>query len=81
MKLIRLYDWDDTEKQRPLRDVCVRSTEALTRNGKERVFVWTGEGEEFNYVLYPQYGTAYPEYDSRIQRQRSARRYYYEIVE
>jgi len=81
MKAIRLYDWQDAEMQRPLREVRVLTTEKLTRNGKERVFVWTDEGEEFNYILYPQYGTAYPEYDNRIQLQRIARRYRYEAVD
>lgn len=80
MQLIRLYDWNDVDKQRPLREVRVVSTEHLTRNGKERVFVWTAEDEEFNYILYPQYGTAYPEYDNRIQQQRIAKRYLYETV-
>jgi len=81
MKAIRLYDWRDAERQRPLREVRVLTTENLTRNGKERVFVWTAEGEEFNYILYPQYGTAYPEYDNRIQLQRIARRYRYEAID
>jgi hypothetical protein len=81
MQLIRLYDWNDAEKQHLVREVRVLSTKPLTRNGKERIFVWTAEDEEFNYILYPQYGTAYPEYDNRIQQQRIAKRYLYEIVE
>jgi hypothetical protein len=81
MQLIRLYDWNDVDKQHPLREVRVLSSTPLTRNGKERVFVWTGDDEEFNYTLYPQYGTAYPEYDSRIQQQRIAKRYLYDAVD
>jgi hypothetical protein len=80
MHLIRLYDWHDVEKQHPLRDLRVASTQPLTRNGKERVFVWT-DGEDCNYILYPQYGTAYPEFDNRVQQQRIAKRYLYEIAE
>ncbi len=80
MQLIRLYEWNDVEKQHPVREVRVLSTKPLTRNGKERIFVWTAEDEEFNYILYPQYGTAYPEYDNRIQQQRIAKRYLYDSV-
>ena len=81
MKAIKLYDWLDVEKQHLLLEVPVVSTTDLTRNGKERIFVWTGTGQEFNYTLYPQYGTAYPEYDNRVQKQRIARRYLYDAVE
>ena len=81
MKAIKLYDWLDVEKQHMLLELPVLSTQSLTRNGKERIFVWTGKGEEFNYTLYPQYGTAYPEYDNRVQKQRIAKRYLYDVVE
>lgn len=81
MKAIRLYDWHDTERQHVLHEIPVLKTDVLTRNGKERIYVWTGGDEEFNYTLYPQYGTAYPEYDNRVQQQRIARRYFYETVE
>ena len=81
MKAIKLYDWFDVNRERVVREVPVFKTDDLTRNGKQRIFVWSGEGEEFNYILYPQYGTAYPEYEYRIQHQRIAQRYYYEAVE
>lgn len=81
MKAIELYDWADTKKLKVIRTVPVQETENLNRNGKERIFVWTGDGQEFNYTLYPQYGTAYPEYEYRIQAQRIAERYLYSVVE
>jgi hypothetical protein len=81
MKSIKLYDWFDINREHVVREVQVLKTDDLTRNGKQRIFVWSGEGEEFNYILYPQYSTAYPEYEYRIQNQRIAQRYYYEAVE
>ena len=81
MKTIRLYDWHDTEKQQVLREVGVLRTDDLTRNGKERIYVWSMGDEEFNFTLYPQYGTAYAEHDNRVQQQRIAERYFYEVVE
>lgn len=81
MKAIKLYDWADTQKLTVLRTVPVQEAENLNRNGKVRIFVWTGDSEEFNYTLYPQYGTAYPEYEYRIQQQRIAERYLYEVVD
>jgi hypothetical protein len=81
MKAIILYDWLDKDKANPLAEVPVQSTEDLTRNGKKRIYVWTGGDEEFNFTLYPDYGTAYPEYDGRVQKQRIAERYLYTTVE
>ena len=81
MKAIILYDWKDKDKQHPLKELPVHSTEDLTRNGKKRIFVWTGADEESNYTLYPDYGTAYPEFEGRVQRQRIAERYLYDAVE
>jgi len=81
MKTIRLFDWDDKDKQSAVREIAVVKTDNLTRNGKERIYVWTGDGEDANYTLYPQYGTAYPEFDNRVQEQRIAVRYLYETVE
>lgn len=78
--MIRLYDWHDVEKQHVVRELRVASTQPLTRNGKERIFVWTAGGD-CNYILYPQYGTAYPEFDNRVQQQRIASRFLYEIAE
>ena len=81
MKAIKLYDWADTEKLDVVRTVPVQEVQNLNRNGKERIYVWTGDSEEFNYTLYPQYGTAYPEYEYRIPQQRIAERYLYEVVD
>ena len=81
MKTIRLYDWEDEGKQHLLKEVAVRQADDYTRGGKKRLFVWSGEGEEFNYVLYPDDGTAYPEFDTRLQQQRLARRYRYDAVD
>lgn len=80
MKAIRLYDWQDSELARPLREVRAKRVDDYTRNGKARLFFWS-DGDEFDYVLYPEHGTAYPEYDNRIQQQRIAERYRYEAVE
>ena len=81
MKAINLYDWADTGKTNVIQTVPVEETQNLNRNGKERIFVWTGDDQEFNYTLYPEYGTAYPEYEYRIQQQRIAERYLYEAVD
>ena len=81
MKAIRLFDWNDDQFAQPLREVPVLRADPLTRNGKQRIFVWSGGDEDFNYMLYPDYGTAYPEYDNRVQQQRYARRYRYVAVE
>lgn len=80
MKSIRLFDWQDDQYERVLREVPVLRADTMTRNGKKRIFVWS-EGDEFNYMLYPDFGTAYPEFDNRVQQQRYARRYRYEAVE
>ena len=81
MKAIRLYNWEDKQKKHCLREVRVLKTESLTRNKKERIFVWSTEDEECNYTLYPDYGTAYPEYESRIQLQRIGEVFWYDVVE
>ena len=81
MKSIILYDWLDKAKTHPLMEVPVQTTEDLTRNGKRRVYVWTGKDQEYNLLLYPDYGTAYPEHDGRVQKQRIAERYLYEAVD
>jgi hypothetical protein len=81
MNKIILYDWLDKDKQNPLMEIPVHSTQDLTRNGKKRIYVWTGDDEEFNFTLYPDYGTAYPEYEGRVQKQRIAERYLYEAVD
>jgi hypothetical protein len=81
MKAIRLYEWEDKLKRRAVREVPVADTSKLTRNGVERVYVWTRGLEEPNYVLYPQKGTAYPEFDERLQRQRNSRIYLYDPLD
>ena len=80
MKAIRLYDWTDKHMEHCLKEVQVLRQDDMTRNGKQRFFIWTAD-DEFNYLLYPDYGTAYPEFDNRVQQQRYAERYRYEAVE
>jgi len=80
MKAIRLYDWEDEQCEHLLREVAVRRADDLTRNSKRRIFVWS-DSDEFNYTLYPDYGTAYPEFDNRVQQQRYAERYRYQTVD
>lgn len=80
MKAIRLYDWEDTDKQHVLREVRILRADDLTRNGKTRIYAWS-EGDNFNYMLYPTDGTAYPEHDNRVQQQRHTERYLYVAIE
>lgn len=78
MKSLRLYNWEDKLKRRVVREVRVLSTSALNRNGVKRIYVWSDSEEEPNYMLYPSSGTAYPEYDERMQRQRISKVYLYD---
>jgi hypothetical protein len=80
-KFLRLYDWQDKDKKRPLREVPVLRIDQYNRNSKERLLVWSEDPDEFNYVVFPEYGTAYPEYDNIVQQQRYARRYLFEFAE
>jgi hypothetical protein len=80
MKSLRLYDWEDKLKRTVVREIAVAETSPLTRNGVERVYVWTSGVEEPNFVLYPLQGTAYPEYDERLQRQRNSKVFLYDEV-
>ena len=80
MQLIKLYDWNDTGCEHCLKEVEVLQTEDLSRNGTERMLVWARDPDEYNYLLYPADGTAYPEFDNQVQMQRHARRYRYEAV-
>ncbi|MBN2082988.1 hypothetical protein JW859_12385 [bacterium] len=81
MKAIRLFDWEDEAHEHLLHEVAVLKADDMTRNGKDRIFVWSDGDEHFNFMLYPEFGTAYPEFDNRVQQQRYARRYRYEVVE
>jgi hypothetical protein len=81
MKAIRIYDWSDKGRERPLKEVPVLTTQNLTRNGIKRVYVWTKDDTGFNYTLYPDAGTAYPEYDERLQKQRIDTVYLYDVVD
>ena len=81
MKKIRLFEWEDTAKSHPVRDVVVDKTEDLTRNGVKRTYCWTGGDEEFNFTLYPDQGTAYPECDNLLQRQRISECFLYDVVD
>lgn len=80
MQAIRLYDWQDKQHRKVLREVKVLSTTSLTRNGKKRVYAWSNGEDEPNYMLYPDYGTAYPDYEERPQKQRIGKIFLYEEV-
>ena len=81
MQKIKLYDWNDTALATCLREVIVHETQDLSRNGKQRLLVWARDKDEYNYLLYPDFGTAYPEFDNRVQMQRHAERYRYLAVD
>jgi len=78
MKVIRLYDWEDKLKRRLLREVRIMTTQDMTRNGVKRVYAWTEGIEENNLMLYPDQGTAYPEYEERLQKQRTGKVFLYD---
>jgi hypothetical protein len=80
VKSIRLYDWEDKLKRRAVLELQVSATQNLTRNGTQRVYVWTA-GDETNFTLYPDQGTAYPEFEERLQRQRNGRVYLYDALD
>ncbi|MCB1217027.1 hypothetical protein KDL44_06525 [bacterium] len=77
MQVLKLYRWDDRELDRPVREIDLLRVDDLTRNSKKRLFAWSGDEDEMNYMLYPDYGTAYPEFDNRVQKQRPGIRYRY----
>ena len=79
MQVLRLYRWEDNELSRPVREIDLLRVDDLTRNSKKRLFAWSGDEDEMNYLLYPDYGTAYPEFDNRVQKQRPGVRYRYEL--
>lgn len=81
MKSIRLYDWEDKHKRRVVKEIPVADTSDLTRNGVHRVYVWTQGLDEPNFLLYPAQGTAYPEFDERLQKQRNSRIYLYDPLD
>jgi hypothetical protein len=76
---LRLYNWYDKDKARPVREFPLARLDAANRNGKQRFFAWSADPDEFNYYLYPDFGTAYPEFDNRVQLQRPSKRYLYEL--
>ncbi len=78
MKSIRLYNWEDKLKRRVIREVKVLTTTRMNRNGVQRIYIWSDGEDEPNYMLYPKDGTAYPEYDERMQRQRNSKVFRYE---
>lgn len=79
-KYLRLYDWADKEKTRPLREVPVLRMDKYNRNSKQRILIWSGDPDDFNYVIYPDYDTAYPEFDNKVQQQRYSQRYLYTLT-
>lgn len=78
MNLIRLYDWGDKLKRRPLKEVRVNTLQDMTRNGVKRIYVWTEGRDESNLMLYPASGTAYPEFEERLQKQRTGKIFLYD---
>ncbi len=81
MQVLKLYRWEDRELARPIREIDLLRLDDMTRNSKQRLFAWSGDENEMNYLLYPDYGTAYPEFDNRIQKQRPGVRFRYELTE
>lgn len=81
MKAIRLFEWEDKARQLPVGEARVAQATAMNRNGVKRVYVWTEGNEHPNFMLYPDAGTAYPEFEERFQKQRVSRIYLYEPVE
>ncbi|MCB1185892.1 hypothetical protein KDL29_01885 [bacterium] len=81
MQVLKLYRWEDKELSRPVREIDLLRVDDLTRNSKKRLFAWSGDEDEMNYLLYPDYGTAYPEFDNRIQKQRPGIRYRFVLSE
>src|ERR1051325_8540864 len=79
-QILRLYNWYDKAKQRTVREFALARLDPANRNGKNRFFAWSADPEEFNYYLYPDFGTAYAEFDNRVQPQRPSKRYLYELV-
>jgi hypothetical protein len=78
---LRLYNFYDKGKSRPVREFPLARLDAADRNGKRRYFAWSADPDEMNYYLYPEFGTAYPEFDNRLQLQRPSKRYLYELTE
>lgn len=81
MQVLKLYRWEDSELSRPVREIDLLRVDDLTRNSKKRLYAWSGDEDEMNYLLYPDYGTAYPEFDNRVQKQRPGIRYRYELLD
>lgn len=81
MQQLKLYRWEDKELSRTVREINLLRLDDLTRNSKKRLYAWSGDDDEMNYILYPDYGTAYPEFDNRIQKQRPGVRYRYKLKE
>ena len=81
MQQLKLYRWEDKDHSRAVREIDLLRIDDLTRNSKKRLYAWSGDDDEMNYILYPDYGTAYPEFDNRIQKQRPGVRYLYELTE
>ena len=81
LQVLKLYNYHDKAKSRPVREIPLARLDPADRNGKQRFFAWSADADEMNYYLYPDYGTAYPEFENRLQEQRPAKRYLYELTE
>jgi hypothetical protein len=79
--VLRLYSFHDKQKSRILREIPLAQLDAANRNSKLRLFAWSADPDEMNYYLYPEFGTAYPEFENRLQEQRPGKRFRYDLLE
>jgi hypothetical protein len=80
-QFLKLYNFHDKDKTRLLREIPLARLDAANRNGKQRFFAWSADPDEMNFYIYPDFGTAYPEFENRLQQQRPGKRYLYELTE
>jgi hypothetical protein len=80
-QVLKLFNFYDKARTRPVREIPLARLDPANRNGKQRFFAWSADQDEMNYYLYPDFGTAYPEFENRLQQQRPAKRYLYELTQ
>lgn len=78
-QVLRIYSYHDKDKSRALREIPLARLDSADRNGKQRFYAWSADPDEMNYYLYPAFGTAYPEFENRLQEQRPGKRFLYEL--
>jgi hypothetical protein len=79
-QVLKLYNFHDKAKARAVREIPLARLDPADRNGKPRFFAWSADPDEMNFYLYPDFGTAYPEFENRLQLQRPGKRYLYELT-